>query len=76
MSMSFRCRYCTDDRYPGCHATCPKYKEDREKYDKRKAAHEVERGLNDYQLGLICKGADKRAKVYRSHAGIVKPTGK
>lgn len=42
------CYKCVDDRYPGCHDHCKRYKEQREKHDKRKAELTKDRDVRDY----------------------------
>lgn len=42
------CKDC-ENRFPGCHSQCEKYKAERAEYDKRKAKYDRERGI-DYGL--------------------------
>lgn len=72
----FRCRYCTDERHPGCHATCPKYAEDLAKFEEKKAKAKIEQGLNDYRNTVIARVADYNTKHKSNHSGVLKPTGK
>ena len=38
MSMFEHCHHCVaPKRHPGCHSTCPEYKQDREQYNAKKA---------------------------------------
>ena len=51
---------CTRDcpeRIPGCHGTCKRYKEKRAEFDEKKAAQDIQNGINSYV-------ADKRRKKY------------
>jgi hypothetical protein len=49
--VTFSCMGC-QERFPGCHGTCAKYKKERTEYDKRKEEtkkkRDIEAGLNNY----------------------------
>lgn len=54
------CYKCTDDRYPGCHDHCKRYKKQREKHDKRVAELNADREVRDYW----CRSQQKRHDQY------------
>lgn len=48
MKPSFTCKGC-EDRYPGCHGSCKKYKREREAWEKTKAYLREDDDYVDYQ---------------------------
>lgn len=36
MTSSIKCCYKCEDRHPGCHSECERYKQEREQYEKQK----------------------------------------
>lgn len=68
--MAFDCCIpCTKPkRHPGCHGHCPDYLAEKAKYDKRKAQHNQERGID---IGLYQQRCDAvgRALKYRKRRG-------
>ena len=48
MDMFEHCRYCVaPKRHPGCHSTCPEYKQDRENYNTMKAELDKKKKMYD-----------------------------
>lgn len=62
------CCFDCHDRFPGCHGTCEKYKQQRAEYDAKRAEHkkktDAKRGLNEYHFDSIHKTTKRH--VYRS----------
>lgn len=65
--VTFSCMGC-QDRFPGCHGACEKYKKERAEYDKikeeTKKKHDVEAGLNNYFYDSVHKTTKRH--TYRS----------
>ena len=61
------CYYCTNDRYPGCHGKCEKYKKEREEFDREKALADADREVRNYEIEKISKGLAINAKKRASN---------
>ena len=62
--MIYCCKGCeAPKRYPGCHAVCQEYLEQKAAYDKRKAEVDKERQIKQAILG------DRGMKVYNAMKG-------
>ena len=68
--MSFTCKDC-ENREPGCHAKCEKYKREKAKHDERKLAErkkkEIEIGLYKQRTAAVNKA--ERHKINRRSRG-------
>ena len=62
----FSCRYC-EDRYPGCHAHCETYKEEKAEHEEKKAEKRQRRQVDDYIIAQVCGRRDYSAKRRKKH---------
>lgn len=59
--MIYSCKDCVaPKRYPGCHAVCTEYLEQKAEHDRLKAIHDKEKRIN---LGIYI---DRNTKVYNA----------
>lgn len=65
--MNYSCRGCVaPKRYPGCHAVCQEYLEQKAEYDKLKAEYDKKEKLKQ---AILC---DRGRKVYNALKGYRK----
>lgn len=65
MTAAFKhCRYCTE-RYPGCHGSCEKYKEDREDWDRKIEYLNSDKEIQAYTEIKKYQYMDRQAKEKR-----------
>lgn len=62
------CKNC-QERYPGCHDHCERYKEERAEYDRLKAIENRDRTVRQYICDEHRKHADRRAQEKKAKAG-------
>lgn len=70
MSIFKECHHCTDDRHPGCHATCERYKRAKEKSDQIKAAANADKDARIYEYQGMMKRHNKKAMARKKHVTI------
>lgn len=70
--MSFTCKGC-ENRHPGCHSECEKYKAEKAAWDAQQAkirkAKAVEDGLNHHLINTMYKNSKRRGNQKPSHIG-------
>jgi hypothetical protein len=59
--MNFKCHGC-EERAPGCHSTCEKYKDDRATLEQRKKQERLNKLADTYQQSFHNRVAAKDAK--------------
>ena len=64
------CHKCTDDRHPGCHATCERYKKDKERHDRLMKEANSDRDARLYEHKLMMKRHNKKALVRKKHLKV------
>ena len=67
-NLPFTCRGC-ENRYPGCHSKCEKYKQERAEYDRLRAEHRKYITVKQYTAEQTSKNFDAHVKAKKSFAG-------
>lgn len=68
MGKTFTCKDC-DDREPGCHSKCEKYKKEKSRWEKEKASMKIGHEADEYTLGRIYKAKDRNDKRSKRFSG-------